>query len=287
MLDKCDPICVERILVSLDSSSHSFAALQAAVDLARHYRASLHGVFIEDKTLLSIAEMPFRQEVGQYTAIVRDISTDSLARGILIQSRWVVRTFHKIVNQTDLQGDISVLRGHVIDTIINEAMTCDLLIVGKSGTNPVAKYKLGSTTRALIQKSQKSLLLVEEKTRLGFPMIVLFDDSTIGQISLETARDLLDPGEDLLVLICNDEVSEFERNKKILFNWASEQQVNIMLEPYKTNSFNQFLEMIKGLKNGLLILPFLQDADKRQIVEKCLINSSLPILLIREPKKSK
>jgi len=110
----------------------------------------------------------------------------------LIQSRWVIRTFHKIINQTDLHGDISVLRGHVIDTIIYKAMTCDLLIVGKNSTNPVANYKSGSTTRPLIQNGQKSLLLVEEKTRLGYPMIVLSDDSAFGHIMLETARDLLD-----------------------------------------------------------------------------------------------
>ena len=68
------PICVEKILVSLDSSKHSLAALLAAVQLARHFDADLKGIFVEDTTLLSLAEMPFRQEVGEYTAIVREIS---------------------------------------------------------------------------------------------------------------------------------------------------------------------------------------------------------------------
>jgi len=126
-------------------------------------------------TLLSLAEMPFRQEGGQYTAIVRDISTDSMSRGIFIQSRWVFRTFQKLINQTDLQGEVSVFRGHVLDTIEKESLKCDLLVVGKSGTNPVTRHRLGSTTRALIQMSQKSLLLVEEKNRLDNPIIVQFN----------------------------------------------------------------------------------------------------------------
>jgi len=107
----------------------------------------------------------------------------------LTQSRWFIRTFQKLVNQTDLQTEISVLQGHVIATIINKAMECDLLIVGKSGPNLVAKYILVSTTRALIQKSQKSLLLVEEENRLGYPMFVLFDNSAIGQRTKKRVND--------------------------------------------------------------------------------------------------
>jgi len=276
-----NPICVDRILVSLDASQHSFAALHAAIELAHHYDASLKGVFVEDTTLLSLAEMPFRQEVGEYSAIVREISTDGMTRGIFVQSRWVIRTFQKLINQTDLSGDFAILRGKVSETIDRESEECDLLILGKTGTNPLLKRRLGSTTKVLIRRQRKSLLLVEEDNRLGYPMIVLYDRSDAGQVSLETARDLLDPGETLIILVDGSDPKTFEQNRQIVSNWASENQINISLQSYQPRSFERFLQQIHGVKTGLFILPHIQALPERRLVELVLEKVSLPILLIR------
>jgi len=275
------PICVERILVSLDSSPHSFTALQSAIALAHHYDAALKGVFVEDTILLSLAEMPFRQEVGEYSAIIREISTDEITRGILVQSRWVVHTFQKLINQTDLSGDIAVLRGRVSETIDSESEECDLLILGKSGTNPIIKRRLGSTAKALVRRQRKSLLLVEEENRLGYPMIVLYDDSQLGWTALESGRDLLDPGETLIVLINDEDPEAFKQDKRKIANWASAKKINISIQNYKPRSFERFIQQIRGLKTGLFILPHTQSIPQGQLVELVLEKVSLPILLIR------
>jgi nucleotide-binding universal stress UspA family protein len=282
--DRFEPICVERILVSLDSSTHSFSALQTAVELAQHYNATLQGVFIEDITLLDLAEMPFHQEVGEYSAIVREISTDGITRGILVQSRWVVRTFHKLINQTNLNGDFSILRGKVLETIEKVAEECDLLIIGKAGTNTLRTQKLGSTARSLINKGEKSLLLVEENNRLGYPMIVFFDESPAGLVGLETARDLLDGGEALIILLQDDDSSNFQEKKKNIIKWASKNEINIVFQKYNTRNFDRFIQKIDGLKEGLFILPHIKDIDKRAFVEYCLENVTLPILVINTSK---
>ncbi len=287
MNDRTEPICVERILVSLDSSTHSFAALQAAVELARHYNASLQGVFIEDITVLNLAEMPFHQEVGQYSATVREISTDGITRGIFVQSRWVIRTFHRLINQTNLKGDFSILRGKVPETIEKEAEKCDLLIIGKSGTNTLRSQKLGSTARILIDKGQKSLLLVEEDNRLGYPMIVFYDDSPEGLAGLETARDLLDGGESLVVLIRNDDPAYYQDKKIEIIEWASTHEINISIQNYNARNFGRFIQRIDGLKEGLLILPNIKDAEKKAFIAYCLERVTLPILFVHStsPKK--
>ena len=281
MSEVYEPICVERILVSLDSSKHSFAALKVAVDLARHYDATLNGVFVEDVALLGLAEMPFRQEVGEYTAIVREISTDGITRGIYVQSRWVIRTFQKLINQTDLVGDFAILRGNVIETIQKESSKCDLLIIGKGGTSPFSRYKLGSTTRAMIDQHQKSLVLVEEGNRLGNPLILLYDNSPIGQVSLETAGDLLGPDNNLVVLISDEDSKTFTQAKEDVHHWAAANNLNITIQKYTYRTFARFIQRIKGLKEGLFILPRVTGMEKRQFVEYCLENVSLPILLVR------
>lgn len=277
------PICVNRILIPIDSSSHSFAALQAAIFMAGHYEAVLKGLYIEDIALLGLAEMPFRQEVGEYSAIVRELSIDNLTRGISVQSKWVTTTFQKLINRSQLNGDIAILRGKVIDIIMQESQDCDLLIIGKSGKNVLGKRRLGSTTNALIRKNEKSLLLVEEGNQIGYPLIMLYDPSPLGQMCLETARDLLGSGETLVILLDEEDPEIYINNRTLLSKWAADYKINISIKSYTKRSFTHFLEMINGLKNGLFVLPYLKHPNKANIVNLCIEKISLPIFLIKNP----
>jgi len=277
-------ICVEKILVSLDSSKHSFAALQAALSMAHHYNASIKGVFVEDITLLNLAEMPFHQEVGEYSATVREISSDGISRGIFVQSKWVIRTFQKLINRTNLRSDFVIRRGKVNDIISRESEECDILILGKSGTNPLGYRQLGSTAKALIQKGQKNLLLVEDGNEINQPLIVLYDHSPAGQTAIETGKDHLNPGETLILLVSEDNPDEFDRDKIHLTKWARENQINISIQTYTSRSFDYTIERIKDLKTGLLILPYIQNSPQEKFVAICLEKIYLPILLIQIPR---
>jgi len=277
----CLPICVERILVPLDKSTHSFAALKAAIELARHYDAELTGVFIEDITILNLAQMPFHQEVGEYTAIIREISSDGLSRGLHVQSRWVIQSFRKLINETDIIADFAVLRGDVNEMIDKEAQKCDLIIIGKSGTNILGRSRLGSTAKMMIQEHKVPLLLVEENNQLGYPMILLYENSPEGKISLETARDLLDPDENLVILLNKDNPLLFSETTTQLKKWASIHQINISIQGFKTRSLRRHIHMIDKLKTGLFILPHNADPINHSIAQVCLEMISLPVMLIR------
>ncbi len=281
MSEANQPIRVERILVSLDNSRHSLAALQAAVELAQHYGAELKAVFVEDTTLLRLAEMPFCQEVGEYTAIVREISSDGLSQGMVVQSRWVLRSFRNIINQTDLRAEMTVLRGAINDTIAAESQSCDLIIIGKTGTNPLGKPRLGSTAQAMVKHHSKPLLLVEENNRLGYPMIVYYENSHLGNICLETARALHHPEETIIVLLSEDEPEAFSANSSYLNHWAEENEVSITIQAIKPHATTRFLHIIKGLKTGLLILPHDLETPNLAPLLGRLEQVSLPVLLIR------
>jgi len=280
--DEIQPIRVERILVALDSSSHSFFALKAAVEMAHHYNASLKGVFIHDSKLLNLANIPFLREVGEYTAITREISSDGITRGMVVQSRWITQTFHKFTNQTGLHGEFEILHGNIFQIIDQEAEKCDLLVIGKSGTNPLGKPRLGSTARLVIKQVKKPLLLVEENDQLGHPIFVLFDDSPVGWVILETGRDLLNTGENLNILLNEDSVEEYRSAQKKIRSWAVEKQINIAFQAYKTESFDRFLDKIFHLKIGLFIMPHIIEDMNQSLIEKCLRSISLPILLIQQ-----
>jgi len=275
------PICVDHILVSLDSSKHSFAALRAAIQLAHHYHAAITGLFVEDIALLNLAEMPFRQEVGEYTAIVRNISADGMTRSIFVQSKRINRTFQKLIHNSELMGEFSVLRGEVSESILKASEECDLLILGKSGTNPLRKKRLGSTAQALSKDPKIPILLVEEENLIDTPLTVIYESSQIGLITLETARDLLDQGGALNIILIEEKPGEILKQKVHLHLWADKHQVEINIFAYKQQSFPHFLQKIKGLKKGLMIFPHKPAREYWKIEERILEEVTLPILIIR------
>jgi K+-sensing histidine kinase KdpD len=52
-------LTIRRILVALDASPDSLAALKTAADLARRMEAELMGLFVEDIELLRMADSPY------------------------------------------------------------------------------------------------------------------------------------------------------------------------------------------------------------------------------------
>lgn len=284
MSEVYEPICVKRILVPLDHSNHSIAALHAAVTLARHYEAELKGVFVEDIHLLRLAEMPFHQEVGEYTAIIREISSEGLSRGIYVQSQWVIQSFRRLINHTDLHGKFLVRRGDVNEIIAVESQKCDLVVIGKSGKNILGRNRLGSTAKRMIQHHKIPLLLVEENNKIGSPIILLFDNSPAGKIGLETAKDFLQPYETLLILLNKDDPSGHSDGKAFLKQWAATNQVNISIEGFRTRSIRRFIQLIDRLKTGLFIMPQHAEPVNKAIVDVSMELISLPVLLINDSK---
>jgi hypothetical protein len=129
---------------------------------------------------------------------------------------------------------------------------------------------------------KKPLLLVEENDQLGHPIFVLFDDSPVGWVILETGRDLLNTGENLNILLNEDSVEEYRSAQKKIRSWAVEKQINIAFQAYKTESFDRFLDKIFHLKIGLFIMPHIIEDMNQSLIEKCLRSISMPILLIQQ-----
>jgi nucleotide-binding universal stress UspA family protein len=279
--ERIKPIKVNQILVSLDNSTHSNAALDAAVELAQQYHASLKGVFIEDINLLNLAQMPFCQEIGEHTAKIREITTDALTRGIYVQSRKVIKTFRNKTDPIGIDAVFLVLRGDVYKTIEKESQSSDLIVIGKTGTNPVRGRRIGSTARALIKSHTKPLLLIEEKTRLGHPIIVLYHQTALGTCCLETGRELLNPDETLIVLLKQDDPEIFSNNAANLTQWANTFKIKISIQGYKEHTIHRLFQKLNELEKGLLIMSRDAGIATQKISQEFIDYVRLPILLIR------
>ena len=202
-----------RIVVALDASSHSHAALAAAVALAGRLQAELQGIFVEDVNLLRLAELPFAREVRFGLSAARPVQGEELLRGLRARAAVLRRELAELAEQNKVSSTFRVVRGAVAGELIAAALEADVLALGRMGHSLSRRARLGSTARAAITRAASAVLLVQPEVDAG-PVLVLYDGSPGGGRALALAAEISGEGGELRVLVWGpDESSAFARRQ--------------------------------------------------------------------------
>jgi nucleotide-binding universal stress UspA family protein len=178
----------ERILVALDASPHSVAALKAAAELAALLEAELEGLFVEDINLLYLCNFPFCREIGSYTAKPRPVDNATMERQLRILAGAIQQAMERVAAQTPVRWSFHVRRGPVVAELLAAAQSAALLSLGRAGR--LRRTSLGSTARSLVSKSQRPLLILGEGSGLEYPLTVVYTGSLAARRALEMAARL-------------------------------------------------------------------------------------------------
>ena len=102
---------IRRILVALDASLHSLAALEAASELAEALKAELVGIYVEDINLLHLAGLPFAHEVSYLSVAVRQLDSPSMERELRVQAERARQVLAGVAGRRQLRWSFRVVRG--------------------------------------------------------------------------------------------------------------------------------------------------------------------------------
>ena len=137
----------EKILVAIDGSPASEKALEAAVDLMRHYQADL--------TAVGVAVLP--EVVGMVDEV------DELRQSADDRFRQIGEAAVNYARSRGVGLRFVVLRGHVADAILRyaEAEEVGLIVLGQHGHSRIARFLLGSTSDRVSEHCHCSVLIVK------------------------------------------------------------------------------------------------------------------------------
>ena len=189
-----------RILIPLDTSDESLAALKIAVRLASRMRARLEGLFIEDDNLLRAGELSCCQVVHSVTATASSFDRADMERQLRLAAR---RARASLVAETSEQGldwTFRVDRGDVMTRTLAAAMDVDLIVMGRSSGRLGQGQRLSSMSRQLLQGS--TAVLVAGSRRYHGSVACLYDGSSLAERALEVSIQVSSrDGGRLLVLL--------------------------------------------------------------------------------------
>lgn len=178
----------ERIVVALDASPQSTAALKAAVELADLLGAEVEGLFVEDVTLLHLCEFQSFREVGSRSARMNRIDVAAMERQLRVQATTIRETMQRVTAQTPVPWSFRVLRGAVVDQLLAAAERAALMSMGRASR--LRRKGMGSTARTLVGQVRRPLLISSEGSGLEYPLTVLFTGTPGAERALELALRL-------------------------------------------------------------------------------------------------
>lgn len=190
-----------RIVVALDATGNSLAALDAAAELATLMDADLSGIFVEDADLLRLAGLPFARESGPGLPSRRVPGIASMERALRRLADQARVATEKVLVRHQIACSFTAARGRVLTEVLAAATGADIVAIGVGAPAGAARWRLGSTARGVLAQASCSILMLREGESLGAPVIVLFEDTPGAEHVLGTAADLARQGDGTLLIL--------------------------------------------------------------------------------------
>ena len=195
-----------RILVALDASPASLAALEAALRLAVELDAELDALYVEDHNMLRFAGLPFTRVIDAYSPGPREVEPVDLERALRLEAERVRRLLARAAG-TRIAWTFRVARGDVEREVLAAARDADLLTLGFVGGRPTGGRRAGSLARRAAREAPGSVLLSQYSRAGEGPVVVCLDDSPEGEHALATAASLAHAHGRTLTVVCFGEAS--------------------------------------------------------------------------------
>ena len=246
-----EALIVERILVALDASPHSQMALRAAAKVAAAMQAELHGLFVEDATFFHLCNSPFCREIGLRTAVVRQLEQHTVERQLRVLAAEMRRSLARVASEAQVRWSFQVARGAVEQELLAAAEHAALLSLGRAGW--LAGSRLGSTTRTIVQRTLRPLLILGNRDGLLHPLTVLYDGSASADRALTLAVRLAQQNSQTLAVLLVGQPTAVESWQTRLHPFLQEQQV----QPTFTAIIStvDFDVLVQRLKQNTFVLP--------------------------------
>ncbi len=272
---------IRRILVALDTSPHSLAALDAAVNLAAKMNAELLGLFVEDIALLRLADVPCAREVLYFSAAEVPLSRASMESSLRIQSEQAREALAAAAQRAQVEWSFRTVRGDVSSEVLAAASDVDLLAMGKGGWSLDRMFRMGSTALELSASSIPVLLLPESGLPPKASLVVYYDGSQAAKRGLLAALQLADSGMDGITVLLDaanrddaillqDEIDTLTRGTAKKFRYRQ-------IDPHDKASL---LRALEAERTGVLVLGGREFLKKLPPLDVLLRETDMSLLLL-------
>lgn len=243
-----ESVQTDYILVALDASPHSTAALVAAAQVAAALNLELRGLYVEDINLLHLCGLPFGLEIGSFTANPRRLEQAHMERDFRIQASLLRKIMADVAGRQRVSWSFKVVRGGVTQEVLAAGSAAQMVSLGRVGTTP--GKRTGSTAQAVVRNTQRPVIVQSAQNALSGPFTVAY---------------LGDPASDHAVALAIQLAKAHNDHVDVLLLGQSEAQTDALAQSfadaaieanlYTMPSIEAMILNLQGLSVGSVLLP--------------------------------
>jgi nucleotide-binding universal stress UspA family protein len=272
-------VIIRRILVPIDESTHSRAALEAAITMAAALQAEINCLYVEDVDILAISRYPFFREICTYESIRR--GTCEIERDFKLQADRIRKLIAMSARKTEVTWKFEVMRGGVKTMVLEQSAAADLTVMGRFG-RAVLHSTMGSTVRHIILHGRGLTMFIDERFRLSPPVLAVYTGSELSERALDVLSNISRLVQGTLEIIVPVENQEnFMELKKQAEASIADINLQKIWHPVHPPTARELLSMLRTRHRQLLILP--ADAADHHPEDLLSLISRInnPVLLVR------
>lgn len=273
------PETIRHILVALDGSPHSQAALHAAVRLATDLDGEIEGLFVEDETLLRAAQLPFSKEIRAHTAPPKQLNDRRMQRQLRYQAEYAEYTLQQTAEQAEVPYTFRSEQGDVTQNLLDAAADVDLVVLGKTSTAS-SRRRLGTTSRTLLSDGPSPVLALRRAVPDEEPILLYFDGSDRARAALHLAMRLLHRSDTRPLQLLLPDGEEAERHRQDIQRRYGEVGVPIHVHTVRPAERHRLSAFVRQ-KGGLVICPAGCSPLCSTPLEQFLYEIDRPLLVMR------
>lgn len=275
-----------RVLVALDSSAASSAALEVAAGVAASQACELSGLFVEDEDLLRLAGLPFAREIQLARAMSRTLAPEQLLRDLRAQARIARAAMARQAAQHRVSWSFEVIQGRGEEAILMAAARGDIIAMSR-GFGALANVRgLSRRLRLIAARAPGPLLLagMPPDPRPG-PVLLPYDASPAAEAMLGLATGLARAaGRPLEIVLLGDAAGRGAELEARLRRGVGQPSPALRLWPARDDA--AVLRRLLEADRGLLVLPadapWLDPDRVEQIIERARV----PVILQTDQRPS-
>jgi len=181
---------IRRILLALDTATHSLAAVEATTALAARLDADLYALFVEDINLLRLAALPFARETRLTSATTHRLQNPDMERALRAEATRAQATLATVATRLHVRWSFHVTRGQVAAQVRAAALETDLVALTFSGGAPAGLTHVAATMETIMRGAPCPLLMLPPGAGIHPPFVVVYDGSPASARALRLATQL-------------------------------------------------------------------------------------------------
>ncbi len=271
---------VRRILVALDSSTFSEAALALAADIAAATTSTLSGLFVEDQDLLRLAQLPFSREIQAGFATSRDLQPEGLLRDLRAQAALARSALAEQAERRRIAWSFQVAQGRCEEAVLTAALGGDIIAVTRHFGPFGQAARVSERIRRMAARAPAPLLILNNAAanRPG-PTVMPYDASPASEGLFRLATAICRARGDLLEVLLLESAEAAERTLRAEFEALVGERGSAGLRLSSPPNRTAALRRLSELDRGLLVLQADSGSLEPAQIELILERARVPILL--------